>query len=602
MKQDTATGENKHSKLEVIWYFIRPYRLQVTMLLALFLLAGILEAATIAAIYPILDAAFTSGATQTNSVLLIFQTIADWIPASDVFVSYCIVFIILAVLTFIIKLIAINFRIRFIAHLVAGKQNEIYSKFMRADYQFFVEHKQGELLYNTTNAPQQLSNLVSSITELISQTLLSLSVFLLLFTLSWAGATGILVMGVGYILISRYLGKRVSYHASRRELQAIRQSNILFNESISGIKQVKVFTTTEGWISRFYLAIKERWDNSIRRVVWQQVLPIILILAIYLAVAVVILMIKLINPSGYLELIPVFGAFAFAVFRLVPFMSSVGTTTMSIQASLPDCEVMYQTLNTDIKSIVDGQITLDSFCSSVELDDVSFAYPGRAETVKGLSVVFKKGKSTGIVGRSGSGKTTLVSLLLRLYDVDSGEIRIDGRNINEYKLESWLKNIGYVSQDTFILNDTIEKNISFGSEEYSHEQIVKAAEYADAHVFISELPEGYNTIVGDKGMRISGGQAQRIAVARAMVRDPEVLIFDEATNNLDNISELAVQKAIEEISKNHTVIIVAHRLSTIENADKIILIEKGRVKEEGTHQELLEIKGAYWKLHQRQSE
>jgi len=187
-----------------------------------------------------------------------------------------------------------------------------------------------------------------------------------------------------------------------------------------------------------------------------------------------------------------------------------------------------------------------------------------------------------------------------LFDVEKGEIKIDGHNIKEYKLKSWLNNVGYVSQDTFILNDTVENNITFGSNGYSREMVIKAAKYADAHGFISELPEGYDTMVGEKGMRLSGGQAQRIAVARAMIREPEILIFDEATNNLDNTSEMAVLKAIEEISKDHTVIIIAHRLSTITNADNILVIENGRLKEEGSVKELLEKKGAYWKLYQSQ--
>ncbi|MBN2240383.1 MAG: ABC transporter ATP-binding protein [Dehalococcoidales bacterium] len=570
--------------------------------MVLFLLAGSLEAATIAAVYPILEAAFAPGAETTNFILSAFQTIAGWIPISDLFVSYCAVFMIVAVLTFLVKLAAINFRIRFIAYMVAGKQNEIYKRFMRADYQYFIDHKQGELLYNTINAPQQLSTLVSSITELISQILLSLSVLILLFSLSWAGATGILVLGLSYFFLSRFLGTRVSYDASSKELQAIRESNVVFNESVSGIKQIKVFAVTEDWISIFQDAIKKRWGNSVRRLIWQQLLPIMLLLVIYIAVGVVVLLIKLINPAGYLELIPVFGAFAFAVFRLIPFVSSVGTMTMSIQASLPDCEAMHRILNTEITGIIDGDSLMDSFDKTIQFRDVSFSYKGRTETVRNLSLEFEKGKTTAIVGRSGSGKTTVVSLLLRLFDVDSGEILIDGHNIKDLRIDSLLKNIGYVSQDTFILNDSIEKNITFGSDKYSLEQVVKAAEYADAHSFISDMPEGYNTVVGDKGMRLSGGQAQRIAVARAMIRDPEILIFDEATNNLDNISEMAVQKAIEEISKQHTVILVAHRLSTIENADKIVLIEKGAVKEEGTHTELLEKRGEYWKLHQRQTE
>ncbi|GAG11435.1 unnamed protein product, partial [marine sediment metagenome] len=192
-------------------------------------------------------------------------------------------------------------------------------------------------------------------------------------------------------------------------------------------------------------------------------------------------------------------------------------------------------------------------------------------------------------------------LLLRLFDPTKGEILIDGVDLREYRLSSWLNKVGYVSQDTFILNDTVKNNIAFGSDRYSHEEIVRAAKFADAHDFFSELPEGYDTLVGDKGVKLSGGQRQRIAIARAMIREPEMLIFDEATNALDSISEEIVQEAIDRISKDRTVVIIAHRLSTIVNADRILVMEDGRLVEEGTHSELMENRGTYWELYNSQS-
>jgi len=274
---------------------------------------------------------------------------------------------------------------------------------------------------------------------------------------------------------------------------------------------------------------------------------------------------------------------------------------MQIKGTLPDCETVSSIRSDKITDIKDGEKELSSFKSEIAFDNVSFAYKGRTKTIEDISVTFQKGKTTAIVGRSGTGKTTIINLLLRLFEPTKGEIRIDGINFERYKLSSWLNLIGFVSQDTFTFNDTVENNITFRSDRYSREEVIKAAKYADAQGFIIELPSGYDTLVGDKGMRLSGGQAQRIAVARAMIREPEVLIFDEATNNLDNRSEAAVQNAIDEISKDHTVIVVAHRLSTIVNADKIIVLEDGRIVEEGTHEELMENRGVYWESYQIQS-
>ena len=595
-KRESHTGSIKN----IAWFFFKPYKLRVLLLLILFLLVGSLEAATIAAIYPILSAAFDSGAGQGNFILSLFATMANLLPIEDEFVSYCVLFLILAVLSFAMKLTSAIVRVRFGTSLVEKNQSEIFNKVIKADYQYFIDHKQGELIYNAATAPQQLSSLLSGITEFISQVILSISVLFLLFSLSWPGAIAVLLLGLVYQYFARYLGKKVSYFSGKGEMEAQQESNVILNETISGIKQVKAFAVEENRIDRFSNTVKSRWRFAVKRGIWGQIPPLLLLLILYLAVGTIALIIKMVASTDFTELIPVFGAFAFAVFRLIPFISNVGSIMMSIMGALPDCEAVYSIQSNKITNIEDGERELSSLKSDIKFEGVSFAYKRRTKTIAAVSVTFEKGKTTAIVGRSGTGKTTLINLLLRLFDVDKGEIKIDGVNIKEYKLASWLDNVGYVSQDTFILNDTVENNITFGSDGYTREEVIKAAKYADAHSFITELPNGYDTLVGDKGMRLSGGQAQRIAVARAMIRKPEILIFDEATNNLDNISELAVQKAIEEISKDHTVIIVAHRLSTIANADKILVLEDGRVVEQGVHKELIGKKGAYRELYQSQ--
>jgi len=382
-------------------------------------------------------------------------------------------------------------------------------------------------------------------------------------------------------------------------MEALREGNVILNETIGGIKQVKVFAIMDERIHRFSRTLRIMWDHIITNHAWQQALSPILMVVLYLFIGIIAVMIRIIAPASFNVLIPVFGTFALAVFRLVPVMGGISNSTMQIMNSLPNCETVYHILSEKLTKIEDGDKELGSFKSKIEFDKVTFAYKGRVKVLEDVSITFEKGKTTAIVGRSGSGKTTVVNLLLRLFDVDKGEVKIDGLNIKQYKSVSWLDKIGFVSQETFIFNDIIRNNITFGSK-YSDEEVVRAARYADAHSFITELPDGYDTLVGDKGMKFSGGQRQRIAVARAMIRNPEILIFDEATNALDNISEAAVQKAIDEIAKDHTVIVIAHRLSTIVNADKIIVLGDGRVLGEGTHKELMANGGAYCELYQGQ--
>ena len=591
--------EKQSSRLQILWFFLKQYKLQVPGLLVLSLLVGGFEAATVATVYPILNAAFLKSAGQGNLVLSLFKRVADLLPFADEMIALCLIFMILALLAFIVKVIYVRYRAQFVARLVFNKQNEVLNKFLRADYQYIIDHKEGELIYNVTSAPASLSAVVLAITELIAQGFLSISIILLLFSLSWKGTIAVLLIGLMYYLITRYLAEKISYHSGKEQSEAGRETMVVLNEALGGIKQVKVFAQADEWMQRFKNAMGKYWHHSVRLQKWTEPLQPALMLILYIAIGVMAILLKKFFPNSFNELIPALGTFAFAVFRLVPVISVINSSTMQIMQQLPNSEVVYRILGENLTKIEDGDKELDSFKSKIEFDNVTFTYKGRKKILKDVSITFKKGKTTAIVGRSGSGKTTIINLLLRLFDVDDGQVIIDGLNIKQYKLVSFLNKLGYVSQDTFIFNDTIKNNITFGSK-YTDEEVIKASEYANAHGFISELPDGYDTVVGDRGIRLSGGQRQRIAVARAMIRKPEILIFDEATNALDNVSEAMVQKAIDEISKNHTVIIIAHRLSTIVNADTIVVIGDGQVLEEGTHQELIEKDGAYYNLYRSQ--
>ena len=586
--------------ISMIWSFFSPHKWHVLVLCVLSLLVGVLEAANVAAVYPILSEAFDTGAQDSFVLSLIFDA-AKLLSIEDPFISYGVLFLIIAVLAFLANIAAINFRVRLGTRLVEENQKSLFDKLMKADYQYFVEHKQGELIYNTASAPVALSTVINVASQLIGLAILIISIIILLFSISWQGTLAVLFIGVIYYFFIRYLGRAISYRAGKGEVEASREGAVILNEAITGVKQIKAFAAVDSWVNRFNRIMKERWYHFRKRTVWQQVPTPILMLVLYLVVGTIALVIKLLAPGNFMDLIPAFGTFAFALFRLFPVIGNISNMTMQVIGVLPNVEIM-NTMKDELSADVpDAGKDFSTLNSNIQFENVSFGYKERSRSLEDITFTINKGEMTAIVGRSGIGKTTIVNLILGLYQPDKGEVTVDGVNLGEYKLSTWLEKVGFVDQDTFIINDTVKNNITFRTNEYSEEQIIKAAQFADAHDFITELPDGYNTLVGDKGLKLSAGQRQRIAVARAVIREPELFIFDEATNALDNISEAAVQRAIEQISENRTVIVIAHRLSTIISVDKIIVLGDKKVIEQGTHEELIEKKGKYWELYRNQT-
>jgi ATP-binding cassette, subfamily B, bacterial MsbA len=290
------------------------------------------------------------------------------------------------------------------------------------------------------------------------------------------------------------------------------------------------------------------------------------------------------------------------LFRMLPAIGQLNALRSQFANAYPSVVLLHEFLRRDNKPIMPpGTRVYAPLQSGIQFENISFKYPGSENWVlRDVTLSLPKGKTLALVGSSGAGKSTLVDLLPRFYDCVEGQISLDGQDLRSYDLTSLRKSMGIVSQETFLFNSTIAENIAYGCNNPTREQILEAAKRANAYEFITKMPQGLDTAIGDRGVMLSGGQRQRLAIARALLRDPDILILDEATSALDTVSERLVQQAIDELSRDRTVLVIAHRLSTIQNADNIAVFHQGRVVEQGTHDELLKQKGLYADLYSMQ--
>jgi len=368
------------------------------------------------------------------------------------------------------------------------------------------------------------------------------------------------------------------------------------HENITGARVVKGFHMEAYEKKKFWETCLRQFSFQMRIVRSTNILsPLIEIVGAVGASAALYYAYRTQMPSSkFLELL----VLIFVLYDPIKNLSKLHTT---IQKSLASTDRILAILNTEssVKELPKAQ-TLSPIHSHIELKDLSFYYAEEKSVLQNISLTIPHGKTIALVGPSGGGKTSLLNLLPRFYDPTQGTIRIDGTDIREVSLQSLRKQIAIVNQDTILFNDTIRNNIRYGSLDASDEEIIKAAKQAYAHDFILQQSHGYDTIVGDKGVNLSGGQKQRLAIARAILKNPAILLLDEATSALDTESERFVQAALDELIKGRTVIVIAHRLSTVQKADFIVVIDKGRIIEQGRHEELLQQNKLYRKLYDLQ--
>jgi len=397
------------------------------------------------------------------------------------------------------------------------------------------------------------------------------------------------------------IGQSIRRKSKRSSIQIASVMNII-KETLSNIKIVKIFNTEKKENEKFRNEINKYFNLIFRQAKLSNLLtPINESIGLLVGILIIwfgglnVLENQSMSSEDFIK-------FILLLFAMMQPIRKLANVNALFQNGIAAAERAFNVFDTkDIIEENEKAIKINEFKSSIIFDDVSFKYQNNSDNILNeINTKIKKGQTVAIVGKSGAGKSTFSELIPRLYDVQKGKVLIDDINIKNYTLKSLRNMIGIVTQNAILFNDTIKNNISYGSIEVSEKEILKAIDSANLNDLINKLPEGLNTIIGENGVKLSGGEKQRLSIARAIIKNPEILILDEATASLDSESEKKVHKAIDNIIKDRTVIIIAHRLSTIINADKIIVIDQGEIVEEGTHKELLESNKKYKKLYELQ--
>ena len=480
-------------------------------------------------------------------------------------------------------------------------RNEMFSKVVDMNVGYFSDQRKGDIISKITSDVGVVQFCITNTLQVaFREPFLIIGYTVMMVAISWELALfSVLFLPVVALIIGSIV-KRLR-HPARTSQQRMGELVSTLDESLSGIKVIKSYNAT-GYVKQKFYDLSEDLARLTLSMARRQQLasPMSEFLGIS-AVGVILvfggsLVFKdALSPEGFIAFIAMFSQITRPVRTFIDQFSNInqGIAAGERIFSIIDAQSEIQDKP--------GAIELDGLKDKIEFRDIHFSYDGSREVIEGISFEIKRGETVALVGPSGGGKSTLSELIPRYYDVKAGDILIDGVSVRDYTQDSLRAHMSVVAQDTVLFNDTIEGNIAMGKAGATHDEIVEAARIANADCFIQEAPEGYQTNIGDRGVKLSGGQRQRLSIARAVLKNPEILILDEATSALDTESEKLVQDALNKLLVGRTSVVIAHRLSTIHNADKIIVVDHGRVAEQGTHTELLAKGGIYAKLIELQS-
>jgi subfamily B ATP-binding cassette protein MsbA len=482
-------------------------------------------------------------------------------------------------------------------HILADFRRHLFGHLQTLAVSFFARRRTGELLSRLMNDVTVIQSLVTETpVDSAKQFVTLVGGITLLLTMNWRLCLLILLLLPLVVLVAKLFGRRIKLLSTSIQDQTA-ALNTLVEEIISGIRIVKSFVQTKREEARFAAQVNQAVQLTLRRAgIMAVFLPVISLLTFSAAAAVLWYGGRQVI-DGTVTPGDLFAFVLLAGILIGPFSSAARVFTQVKEAQGAMQRVM-EILDAQ-PEIHDqpGAPPLTTVTGHVRADGVSFAYDPRNPVISNLSFEAKPGEIIAIVGPTGAGKTTVINLLHRFYDPTAGRLTIDGHDLRHVGLDSWYKQIALVPQETILFGGTIFDNIRYGNPEAGNAAVQEVSRAAHAHDFIVELPDGYHTVVGEKGINLSGGQRQRIAIARAILKNPRILLLDEATSSLDTESERLVQEALERLMKGRTTFVVAHRLSTIQRADRILVLDKGALVEEGTHAQLMERKGLYHYLY-----
>jgi subfamily B ATP-binding cassette protein MsbA len=475
-------------------------------------------------------------------------------------------------------------------------RSEIYAELLAVGYEYLERSESGRILNTLASETWRTSSALAALIGFFIAVCTAATYVALMVLISWP-MTLIVLLGMTLIsVLVQLLTHRVQTLGDKaKEANAMLSQRMM--EGLGGMKVIRAFTREP--------YEQERFDHASERVCkifWRLGLLSGVVAPLYEILAALLLIGALFVSLQGEGNLPAVLVFIFILYRLYPLTQSIDASRVrlgSLAAAVKDVMGMLDRRNKPF--LASGDVLFQSLRDGVRFENTTFRYTDdEAPALDRVSFKIPAGKTTAIVGPSGAGKSTLIKLLLRLYDPDSGTISVDGQPLPSLNLVSWRQRIALVSQEVHLFNATVAENIAYGRLEATEAEIVEAARHTDAHGFIERLPNGYATITGDRGVRLSGGQQQRITLARAIVRDPVLLILDEATNALDSLSERAIQHALGTLSHNRTVVVIAHRLSTVEHADHLVVLNQGHMVEEGTPQALLDSDGLFARLYREQ--